>query len=428
MPQEHVMSLIERNRRDTGVDGADVTPDTIESVGIVGAGVMGTSIAATNIRTGVPVTIVDAAPNIVSEGMENILRRIARYKSSPVADSSRPHRLATQLIAADSLDELATNDLIIETVFEQLELKRKIYAQLEPQLADDVILASNTSTIPIAQLAERLERPERLVGIHFFAPVGQRHLVEVVRGRATSDRTIATAVEYAKRLRKIPIVVNDGPGFLVNRLLVPYMTAALHLIEEGVSIEAIEKAAISFGMEIGPISLYDIIGLDTAVMAGRILWDAFPDRVVASPIITRLVKLGRLGQKTGEGFFAYRNKHLRPEHDPALDEILQPYVLKERRISAAQITARLFLPSLIEATRILEEGIVRDVRDIDLGVIFGLGFPPDKGGPLYWADALGADRILAMLGPLNGRAESLRPTPLLLEMARTGRTFYRDVG
>jgi len=425
MTEQNVLSLIQRNQRDSGVDGAGVKAAAIESVGIVGAGQMGTSIAAANIRLGFPVAISDAASDAASSGMERILRRAARYQDQRFSNDGRPHRFATRLIAATSTDELADSDLVIETVVENADVKRRIYSRLEPLLRPSALLASNTSTIPISRLAEGLAQPDRLCGIHFFAPVRQRPLVEVVRGRQTSDQTVATAVAYAKRLGKMPIVVNDGPGFLVNRLLVPYMNAALHLIGQGVPIQAIDKAAVEFGMQVGPIALYDIIGLDTAVMAGRILWEAFPDRVVASPIITRLVKLGRHGQKTGAGFFSYKNKDWKAELDPELDKIIEPYIDQREELSQRQIIARLFLPSLLEATRVLEDGIVRDVRDVDLGVIFGLGFPESKGGPLFWVDALGAKRILEMLKPLEHLGEAYKPTPLLLEMARNGKKFYR---
>ncbi|MCA9147576.1 MAG: 3-hydroxyacyl-CoA dehydrogenase family protein, partial [Planctomycetales bacterium] len=182
------------------------------------------------------------------------------------------------LNAAACVSDMSDCDLVIEAVVENLDVKRKVFATLEPLLRDDAILASNTSTIPITSMAENLEHPERFCGIHFFNPVRKMKLVEVIRGEKTSDQTIATAVQYAKTISKSPIVVNDGPGFLVNRLLMPFMNEALLLLQEGVPIDAIERAAKKFGMPMGPFTLYDVVGLDTATYAGKVLCDAFPDR------------------------------------------------------------------------------------------------------------------------------------------------------
>ena len=187
----------------------------------------------------------------------------------------------------------------------------------------------------------------------------------------------------------------------------------------------IEKVAKQFGMPMGPITLYDMVGLDTAFYAGRTMWEAFPDRIAASPILPALVKAGRLGQKSGLGFFSYQNKKGRSQPDPELAKYVEPYMKSERReFDARQVEARLFLPMLLEATRILQEHLVRNVRDVDLGLIFGVGFPPFKGGLLYWADTLGAAKIVEMLKPLDDMGVRSEPTPLLLEMAAEGRKFY----
>jgi 3-hydroxyacyl-CoA dehydrogenase/enoyl-CoA hydratase/3-hydroxybutyryl-CoA epimerase/3-hydroxyacyl-CoA dehydrogenase/enoyl-CoA hydratase/3-hydroxybutyryl-CoA epimerase/enoyl-CoA isomerase len=250
-------------------------------------------------------------------------------------------------------------------------------------------------------------------------------LVEIIRGANTSDETIATAVQYAKGIGKSPIVVNDGPGFLVNRLLLPYMNASLELISEGAKIPDIEKAAKKFGMPMGPITLYDVVGLDTAFYAGRTMWEAFPSRINPSPILPALVKAGRLGQKSGKGFFAYDNPKKKGMPDPGLSEFVDPYMKNETHdFSIEEITQRLFLPMLLEATRVLEAKIVRDVRDVDLGLIFGLGFPPFKGGLLHWADTMGASQLLEQLKPFEDLGERMQPTELLQQMAEDNQKFY----
>ena len=250
-------------------------------------------------------------------------------------------------------------------------------------------------------------------------------LVEVIRGEQTSDETVATAVAYAKGIGKIPIVINDGPGFLVNRLLFPYMHEAIELLCEGAEIKAIERASKSFGMPMGPIELYDLVGIDTAVYGGQTMLEAFPDRVVSSPLLPAMVAAKRLGKKTGRGFYSYDNKKGRPEPDASLDEVISPHVHGQREFTQDELTMRLFLPMFLEATRVLEDGIVRDPRDIDLGLIFGLGFPPFKGGLMFWADTLGAAAIVEMLKPFESLGNRMAPTKLLLEMASTGAKFYK---
>ena len=249
-------------------------------------------------------------------------------------------------------------------------------------------------------------------------------LVEVVRGAQTSDHTVATAVDYVHRIGKLPIVVNDGPGFLVNRLLTPYLNESLALLCEGVRVEEIDQAAVAYGMPLGPMALYDLIGIDTAFYAGRGMWEAFPDRVAVSPVLPALFRNGRLGRKTGRGFFAYRNGSDPPQPDPEVPRLLEPYVRRQREYSREEITARLFLPVLVEATRVLEGGIVRDPRDVDLGIIFGLGFPRFRGGLLFWADTLGAASVVEQLKPWSTLGVRYRPTEMLVAMARDNRKFY----
>ena len=249
-------------------------------------------------------------------------------------------------------------------------------------------------------------------------------LVEVIRGKQSSDETIASAVAYAKSIGKSPIVVNDGPGFLVNRLLFPYMNESIELLLEGAEMSAIDRAAKNFGMPMGPITLFDVVGLDTAFYAGRVMYDAFPDRVVVSPVVPALIKAGRLGQKSGAGFFKYAPGKDRGETDPVLKPILEPMLRGKQKFSEDELTTRLFMPMLLEATRVLEDKIVRDVRDVDLGLIFGLGFPPFRGGLLFWADTLGAAKMLEMVKPYESLGDRWKPTLLLLEMARAGKTFY----
>ena len=420
----HIFFLTDRNKRDTGLNRKDVVPALIKSVGVVGAGIMGQGIAAANLKTQIHVALADASEESLEKGARGVLEESSYDRKLKGADPQKALKLGPLLTVSHSEAEIVTCDLVVEAIVENADAKKQLFARLEPQLGPQTILASNTSTIPITTLAEGLTHPERFCGLHFFNPVRRMRLVEVIRGKSTSDETIATAVAYAKRLGKLPIVINDGPGFLVNRLLFPYMNEAIQLLCEGASMKEVDRASTAFGMPLGPIALYDLVGLDTALFAGRVMWEAFPDRVLLSPVLPALVKANRLGQKTGSGFYSYKNRKKTAQPDPEAEELVRSYSKGTTKFTPELLTHRLFLPMLLEATRVLQEKLVRDVRDVDLGLIFGLGFPPFKGGLLFWADTVGAAKIVEMLKPLEGLGERFHPTPLLLEMAKAGKKFY----
>jgi 3-hydroxyacyl-CoA dehydrogenase/enoyl-CoA hydratase/3-hydroxybutyryl-CoA epimerase/3-hydroxyacyl-CoA dehydrogenase/enoyl-CoA hydratase/3-hydroxybutyryl-CoA epimerase/enoyl-CoA isomerase len=420
----NVFFLTDRNKKDTGIESNNISPREIGSVGVIGAGIMGAGIAAANVRRMIPAVISDASKDALARGVQAVIEEAAYDRASKGPTTKKMAEVAP-LVNMTHLDaELAGCDLVIEAIVENVDVKRSVYARLEPQLRDNAILASNTSTIPIEQLAAQLKHPERFCGIHFFNPVRRMKLVEVIRGPRTDDSTVATAVAYAKRIGKMPIVVNDGPGFLVNRLLFPYMAEAIEMMCEGVEIKAIERAAKAFGMPMGPIELYDMVGIDTACYAGRTMVEAFPERIPASPLLPAMVKSGRLGQKSGRGFYRYDNKRKRAQPDPELGPLLQPYIQGQQQLDQETIMDRLFLPMLLEATFVLEAGIVRHSRDIDLGLIFGLGFPAFKGGLMFWADTVGADSLLKKLERFESIGERMRPTEMLRDAAAKNRSFY----
>jgi 3-hydroxyacyl-CoA dehydrogenase/enoyl-CoA hydratase/3-hydroxybutyryl-CoA epimerase/3-hydroxyacyl-CoA dehydrogenase/enoyl-CoA hydratase/3-hydroxybutyryl-CoA epimerase/enoyl-CoA isomerase len=254
-------------------------------------------------------------------------------------------------------------------------------------------------------------------------------LVEVIRGKKTSDATIDTAAAYARALGKSPIVMNDGPGFLVNRLLLPYMNEAALMLCEGADVPKIEKAAKSFGMPMGPFTLYDVVGIDVAVHAGRTMAEAFPDRVVPAKIVQQLADLGRIGQKAGKGFWDYApakpGKPPKGTDSPEVAKLIdQCRAGGAKKFSPEEITDRLFLPMLVEATRVLEDGIVSDVRDVDLGLILGIGFPPFQGGLFFWADTIGAAKIVEKLKQYASLGKRFEPTSMLTKLAASGARFY----
>lgn len=427
----NVGSLIDFNRQRIDVDHLRGRVRTVRSVGIVGAGKMGAAIAAATAAGRLPVVITDSNPRVLADLPQRLAVELGR--DQPLVGAGRQpgaERESTvgRLVRPTTDPEaIAGSDLVVETVIENPEVKRRVFADLEPRLGGETILASNTSTLPITRLTAGLADPGRFCGLHFFHPVAERPLVEVVHGPETSDQTVATAVSYVKAIGKIPLVVRDGPGFVVNRLLLPYVSEAMQLLLEGAAIEAVERAGTNFGMALGPLALLDQIGIDTALDCGWVLSGAYPENVATSPLLMAMVKAGRFGQKSGAGFFAYQrepNGAATRRRDPAVEAIIARWAESPRQHTPDTITARLFLLMLLEATRILQEKKVTDPRSVDLGAIFGLGFPESRGGLFSWADTLGAARVIRMLRPLESLGPRARPTPLLMEMAEKNRRFY----
>lgn len=418
---ENVNAIAEWGRRDRRLlRQGDASPPRIGRVGIIGAGMMGTSIAAAHVRHHVPVVIHDSDANVLDRARTSI--------AAELAETDATTEFTRLVCPTADLAEAARCDLVLESIVELLPAKLALYAEMKKHLANRAIVASNTSTIPIERLSSGIGDASRFVGMHFCHPVRQRPLVEIVRGPKTSDLTIARAVAHAIRIDRIPIVVPDGPGFVVNRLLLPYLGEALELLREGATLESVEQAAADFGMAIGPLRLMDEIGLDTTLQAAWVLAAAFPDRVVSSPLLVSLIKAGRLGRKSDAGFFSYNGPSGRATQTPAdaaVAKLIAPWVNPIPRASSETLCQRLILPMLLEATRILEEHKVGDVRDIDLAVLFGLGFPVEKGGLLWWADTLGAERIIAMLQSLTTMGPRAEPTAMLRSLARAGDKFYR---
>jgi 3-hydroxyacyl-CoA dehydrogenase/enoyl-CoA hydratase/3-hydroxybutyryl-CoA epimerase/3-hydroxyacyl-CoA dehydrogenase/enoyl-CoA hydratase/3-hydroxybutyryl-CoA epimerase/enoyl-CoA isomerase len=423
----NVFFLTDRNKKSGGV--SDGPPRKITSAGVVGAGVMGQGIAAANVRRSIPVAIMDADRAALARGVQAVLNEVAYNKQLKGPDVKRAVEMAPLINGTTADSELTQADIIVEAIIEKPEAKQQLYSRIEPLLRDDALLCSNTSTIPISMLAEGLKHAERFCGLHFFNPVRQMPLVEVIRGKKTNDATIAAAAAYARTLGKSPIVMNDGPGFLVNRLLLPYMNEAALLLGEGASIKDIERAAKSFGMPMGPFTLYDVVGIDVAIHAGRTMAAAFPGRVMAAPIVEKLFELGRIGQKAGKGFFDYAPaKAGKPPRGTDSAEVAKLIdgcrTAQPRKFSQEELTDRLFLPMLVEATLILEDKIVTDVRDVDLGLILGIGFPPFKGGLFFWADQIGVAKIVEKLKQYAALGKRYEPTAMLTKLAASNARFY----
>jgi 3-hydroxyacyl-CoA dehydrogenase/enoyl-CoA hydratase/3-hydroxybutyryl-CoA epimerase/enoyl-CoA isomerase len=418
-----VFFMGQRLQKDPGVVDATVQPRSVQRVGVLGAGIMGAGIAGAHVRKGIPVALLDSNAQALEKGVAGLAKNmLGRVEIGRMTAAEMVAALA-RLSATTTLNAFADRDVVIEAVIENEPVKVQVYQELQKILPADAILASNTSTISITRMAKSVSRPENFAGLHFFNPVEKMQLVEVIRGEKTSDATTATLVALAKRIGKTPIVVRDCPGFLVNRILFPYMNEALTMLEEGAEPRAVDKAATAFGMPMGPITLHDVVGIDTALYAGRVIHEAFPDRVTASRVVAELVQAGRLGQKSGAGFYSYA-KGPRGADDPVFAAILEKCRTGRRSFTPEEITDRLFLPMVTEASRVLAEGVVREPAEVDMGLILGIGFPPFQGGLLRWADRLGMGMVLEKLKRYESLGARFQPTDQMQRMASAGKGFY----
>ncbi len=408
---ENIQRLVEWAHR-KGL--AEPAPSPVRRVGIIGAGTMGTSIAAALARHGIAVAIADLDPVALQLARGRIDEELRQSGGAP----SVPVQTTTELATFRECD------LVLETIVENLAAKRKLYAQLADYLDTRTLIASNTSAIPLEQLAKSVPTGHPFFGLHFCHPVRLRPLVEIVRSVRLDAKSLATAIALVQAIDRLPIVVSDGPGFVVNRLLFPYLSAALELLVEGVAPARLEQLATDFGMPFGPLRMIDEMGADTTLHAGWVLANAFPDRIVPSPLLVTMIKAGRLGRKCGRGFYAYSTAG--EEAAAVLDDDVGPLIARwsEQRqtLLDQSILDRLFLPMVLEAARLLEEGCCDSVRDIDLAAVFGLSFPREKGGLLWWADSRGTQAIADRLVAFD--IARLRPTPLLASLADGNSRFY----
>ncbi|MBM82479.1 MAG: 3-hydroxyacyl-CoA dehydrogenase [Planctomycetaceae bacterium] len=409
--------------RDPGLRGATAEAEDISRVGVLGSGLMGGGIATANARRGISTAMVDVSDKLLHKALANSARvvegRIKIGRATP-ADMQQMLGLLNTSTAKSAFSDC---DVVVEAVPEIEDLKKQQYQELAEVMKPGAILASNTSTISITRMAEASRDPERFVGMHFFSPVDRMKLVEVIRGEKTSDETVATVVALAKKIGKTPIVMNDCAGFLVNRILLPYMNESLLLLTEGASMDEVDKAATRFGLPMGPIALNDMVGIDVSYYAGKVVAEAYADRAAATPLLGDLVEAGRLGKKTGAGFRTFNRKG-KPVNDPDFEPFLEKHRTGEKQFSMEELQDRLFLPMLLEATRCLEDDIVPEPTHVDMGLILGIGFPPFRGGILRWCDSITADGMLKKLEPYESLGKRYEATDILKQKATAGELFY----
>jgi 3-hydroxyacyl-CoA dehydrogenase / enoyl-CoA hydratase / 3-hydroxybutyryl-CoA epimerase len=408
-------------KKDTAfLDGA--RPREVKKVAVVGAGLMGAGIAAAATEAGALVRLRDAQPEAVARGLRMAREVFEERRKRGSLTAREVQQRMDRISAATELTGLRRADLVIEAVFEDLDLKRRVLAEVEAATSEETVFASNTSSLPIAQIARQSKRISRVLGMHFFSPVHKMPLLEVVVTPDTDAIATATAVAFGRRLDKQVIVVRDGPGFYTTRTLAPYMNEAARLIEEGAAIEDVDRALTGFGFPVGPITLLDEVGIEVGAKVSKVMYEAFGSRMAAPAGMARVLEDGRLGRKNKRGFYTYDGGAKTVDQSVyALLPERQP-----RRFEDREIQERLVFAFLNEAVLTLQDGILRSARDGDVGAVFGLGFPPFKGGPFRYLDQLGARFAVEVLERLRGMyGERFEPARLLVEMAREGRTFHR---
>lgn len=421
-----IFFLQERAKKRNGFDGdlgpADPSPP-VRRIAVIGAGVMGAGIAQWASARDISVILRDIHPEALVKGMLGVAQ---------LYDQAVKRHVLTRVEARTGLDRihpaamevpLGLVDIVIEAAVERLDLKQQLFARLDALAGPQTILASNTSALPISEIASATRHPERVVGIHFFNPVHRMQLVEVVIGRQTDPEVVRRAVKFVQQIGKLPVVVQDSPGFLVNRILMPYLVEAGQLFEHGVRPEDLDEAMVEFGMPMGPLRLLDEVGLDVAHHVASDLARHFCDRMEAPQLLSRMSEDGLLGRKGGRGFYLHAEKGRAPVVNPGLKRYAQDGALAD--LSREDLRTRMVLLMVNEAARCLEEGLVAEAADVDFGMIMGTGFAPFLGGPLRFADSLGLPHVVEEMKRLAGRGE-LRFTPckLLQSLAATGRKFY----
>lgn len=408
--------LQRKYKRSTGVQ-SDVQPRRVDKVGVLGAGLMGSGITyVTAEHTGARVRLADQDDESVRRGMRHIRHlvdgRVHRGKRTALEADEIMYRIGPNT----SRSGFSSCDLVIEAVFEKMDLKRELLRQVHDQTKGRAIFASNTSGLPIDEIAQATEHPGNVVGMHYFSPVEKMPLLEVVRGPRTSDEAVATAVAFGKRQGKTVIVVRDGPGFYTTRILAPLLAEAFTLVMEGVAIERVDEAVKDFGFPMGPIELADEIGLDVCHEIAGNLHRAFGDRMAPPPGLGRLLEDGRLGEKSGRGL--YRHGGSEPAVDPSAYEVLgvRP---NGSSLGNAEIGARCALRMINEAARCYGEGVLESAEDGDIGAILGVGFPPFLGGPFRYIESEGAERVATRLSALRDtEGARFSPAELLTTMAQ----------
>ncbi|MEL7798001.1 MAG: fatty acid oxidation complex subunit alpha FadB [Idiomarinaceae bacterium] len=400
----------------------------IKTAGVLGAGIMGGGIAYQSASKGVPAVMKDIKQDALDLGMKEAGKILKKGVERGKVSNEKMIKVLSSITPTLLNDSVKDVDIVVEAVVENPKVKGSVLAEIEGVIGDDAILTSNTSTISITELAKNLKRPEKFCGMHFFNPVHKMPLVEIIRGEKTSDDTVNAVVAYALKLGKTPIVVNDCPGFLVNRVLFPYLAGFAGMVDEGVDFVGIDKVMEKqFGWPMGPAYLSDVVGIDTADHCTVVMEAGFPTRMKRdeSSAIAKLAAAERYGQKNGKGFYVYgTDKKGKPtkEADPATYELLG--CEQGKKLDADEVIARCMIPMVNEVVRCLEEDIVGSAAEADMALLYGLGFPPFRGGPFRYLETLGMDNFIQLADKYAHLGEIYQVTDGMRKMAKAGKSYF----
>jgi 3-hydroxyacyl-CoA dehydrogenase len=410
----------------------DVPEDTptreIRKAAIIGAGTMGGGIAMSFVNVGIPVTLVEMKQEPLDRGLATIRKNYANTVSKGRLKQEDMDKRLSLITPALDIAAAKDADIVIEAVFERMDVKQDIFRKLDATMKAGAILASNTSTLDVNQIAAATKRPQEVIGTHFFSPANVMRLLEVVRGAKTAKDVLATTMQLGKRLKKVPVVSGVCDGFIGNRMIEKYGQQSLFLLDEGASPQQVDAAANRWGLAMGPFTMGDMAGLDIGWEIRKRRYAERPD-FVYSRVGDRVCEQGRYGQKTGKGWYLYEAGSRKPIPDPAVDRIIADYRkeigVTPRQISDEEIVERLIYALVNEGARILEEGIALRASDIDMVYLTGYGFPPYRGGPMFYADTVGLDKVLASIEKFQKgyRGEVWKPAPLLVKLAKEGKRF-----
>ena len=409
--------------------GYDKQARDVQLAAVLGAGIMGGGIAYQSAVKGTPILMKDIREEGIQMGLNEASKLLGNRVEKGRLTAAKMAEALNAIRPTMSYGDFKNVDIVVEAVVENPKVKQIVLAEVEDQVKEDAVLASNTSTISINLLAKALKRPENFVGMHFFNPVHMMPLVEVIRGEKSSETAIATTVAYAKKMGKNPIVVNDCPGFLVNRVLFPYFGGFAKLVSAGVDFVRIDKIMEKFGWPMGPAYLMDVVGIDTAHHARDVMAEGFPDRMKEErkTAVDALYEANRLGQKNGKGFYAYEtDKRGKPKKvvDASVQDVLAPIVYEQREVTDEDIINFMMIPLCLETVRCLEDGIVETAAEADMGLIYGIGFPPFRGGALRYIDSIGVAEFVALADKYADLGALYTPTDKLREMAAKGQKFF----
>ncbi|WP_274878613.1 fatty acid oxidation complex subunit alpha FadJ [Vibrio harveyi] len=403
-------------------NGAEAEPAAVNRVGVLGGGLMGAGISHVSVaKAKVPVRIKDVSNDGVLNALNYNYKLFEKQRKRRIISKAGLQSKMLQLSGGVDFTSFNHIDVVIEAVFEDLDLKQTMVADIEANAKPETIFATNTSSLPIHKIAEKAERPENIVGLHYFSPVEKMPLVEVIPHETTSEETISTVVALAKKQGKTPIVVKDKAGFYVNRILAPYMNEAAHILLANEPIEQLDGALLDFGFPVGPITLLDEVGVDIGAKIIPILVNELGERFKGPDVFDTLLNDGRKGRKSGKGFYTYKGK--KKEVDKSVYKLLN--LTPESKLSDNDIALRCVLPMLNEAVRCLDDGIIRSPRDGDIGAIFGIGFPPFLGGPFRYMDQFGLKELVEKMNEFASKyGDRYAPCDGLLTRAGEGRNFY----